>query len=78
MGLLAGVTCRRRLPPTQRADFLLIRLVTATMCIEVEKQIPVEGSIVAPAFGEPGKGTQFLLDKPVSWYVSNGYLKEVH
>ncbi len=45
---------------------------------EAVKPIPVERSIVAPAFGEPGKGTQFLRDKPVSWYVSNGYLKEVH
>jgi len=42
------------------------------------KPIPVERSIVAPAFGEPGLGTQYFLDKPVSWYVSNGYLKEVY
>jgi len=42
------------------------------------KPIPVEESFVAPAFGEPGLRTQYFLDKPISWYVSNGYLKEVY
>ena len=32
---------------------------------------------VAPAFNQPGGGVQILLDKPITWYVTNGYLKEI-
>jgi hypothetical protein len=45
---------------------------------EVLKPLPnaIEAE-VALAFGQPGGGTQILLEKPISWYVTNQYLKEI-
>ena len=45
---------------------------------QVEKPLPdAVQAEVAPAFGKPGGGIQILLEKPIKWYVENGYLKEV-
>jgi hypothetical protein len=46
---------------------------------EVVKPLPeavTEGKI-APWFEQPGGAVQYKFDHPVSWYVKNGYLKEV-
>ncbi len=46
---------------------------------EVVKPLPesvTEGK-VAPWFEQPGGGVQYKFDHPISWYVKNGYLKEV-
>ena len=44
---------------------------------EVVKPIPVRSSLVERAFGELGGGKQYLLDKPLSWYLSQGDIVEV-
>lgn len=47
---------------------------------EVLKPLPdsvTEGAI-APWFEQPGGGVQYVFDHPISWYVENGYLGEVH
>ena len=45
---------------------------------EVVQPLPAKAGVIAPAFGEPGRGLQYRLDKPVQWYIDNGYLREVH
>jgi hypothetical protein len=45
---------------------------------EVLKPIPnATQSTVAPAFGQPGGGTQIELLRSVQWYLDNGYLKVI-
>ncbi|WP_247664494.1 TNT domain-containing protein [Ralstonia solanacearum] len=48
---------------------------------EVTKPLPTIQGIAAPAFGQPGGGTQMLPNFPnrvnVDWLLNNGYLKEV-
>lgn len=29
---------------------------------------------VAPAFGQQGGGGQYYFDKPIQWYIDEGYL----
>ncbi|WP_224276257.1 TNT domain-containing protein [Nocardioides lacusdianchii] len=46
---------------------------------EVLKPLPesvTEGRI-APWFEQPGGGVQYMFDKPMSWYVENGYLRKL-
>lgn len=46
---------------------------------EVIKPLPesvTEGKI-APWFEQPGGGVQFKFDRPMMWYVKNGYLREL-
>lgn len=49
---------------------------------EVQKPLPVSQGEIAPAFGEPGGGTQILPDFPqrvnIQWLLDNGYLKKVN
>jgi hypothetical protein len=47
---------------------------------KVLRPLPVEESVVAPAFGEPGWGIQYALahGHNVDWYVHEGYLEEIH
>ena len=35
----------------------------------------VKSSVIAPAFGQPGGGIQYLFEKPLQYYIDNGYLK---
>lgn len=46
---------------------------------EVLKPLPdsVSEGKIAKWFEQPGGGIQYKFDRPVSWYVDNGYLKEV-
>ncbi|WP_158604434.1 glycohydrolase toxin TNT-related protein [Nocardioides mangrovicus] len=34
-------------------------------------------STVAPSFGQPGGGGQVVLDRPIRWYVDQGFLTEL-
>ncbi|MBZ5739800.1 TNT domain-containing protein [Nocardioides mangrovi] len=49
---------------------------------EFEVLKPLPGSVkqgeIAPWFEQPGGGTQYLFDHDIDWYISNGYLKELH
>ena len=42
---------------------------------DTKSGFPTEGT-VAPAFGQPGGGTQIKLPKKVEWLIEHGYLKE--
>lgn len=44
---------------------------------EVEKVIVVIGGPVAPWFGQPGLGMQFLLPKSIDALVKDGVLSEI-
>ena len=51
--------------------------MTATLSSKIILK-PIEGvtqSIVAPWAGSQGGGLQYLLPKPINWYIKNGYLK---
>lgn len=46
---------------------------------EVLRPLPegvIEGRI-APWFEQPGGGVQYVFDRPLDWYVENGYLREL-
>lgn len=44
---------------------------------EVVKPLPnATQSNVLPWFGQKGRGTQFELEKPVQWYLDNGFLEQ--
>jgi hypothetical protein len=47
---------------------------------EIVKPLPdsVTQGEIAPWFEQAGGGTQYYFDKPIEWYLKNGYLKEVH
>jgi hypothetical protein len=61
----------RGLPPTSLTD--------EYHRYRVEKPLPPEVTQgeIAPAFEMPGGGTQYFFDKPIQWYLDNGYLSEV-
>ncbi len=42
---------------------------------EVLKPLDVQGGIVAPAFGQPGLGVQYMTDFPVADLIEQGFLK---
>lgn len=44
----------------------------------VVKDIPCKEGAVGENFEQSGGGTQYKLDKPVDYYVNNGYLEEVN
>ena len=44
---------------------------------EVLKPLDVQGGIVAPAFGQPGLGVQYMTDLPVADLIEQGFLKPV-
>jgi hypothetical protein len=54
----------------------------ATLGTEYEVTKPLPDSVtqgdVAPWFEQPGGGTLFYFDKPIQWYLDNGYLREIH
>lgn len=33
--------------------------------------------VAAPWFGQPGGGAMVVLDRPIRWYVDNGFLREI-
>jgi hypothetical protein len=45
---------------------------------QVLQPLPAKAGVIAPAFGEPGLGLQYRLDKSVQWYIDNGYLREIN
>jgi hypothetical protein len=44
---------------------------------EVLKPLDVQGGVVAPAFGQPGLGVQYMTDLPVADLIEQGFLKPV-
>ncbi|AVK72241.1 adhesin [Cupriavidus necator] len=64
-----------RTPTTERA-LAPGSATEAPHVYEVTRPLPAARSIVAPAFGQEGYGVQYKLDKPVQWYLENGYLRE--
>lgn len=44
---------------------------------EVTKSFPVKAGEIAPAYGQPGLGTQFVTDRAIRDLISSGYLKRV-
>ena len=63
---------QRALPPTN--------LTQPYYRYRIERPLPpevTEGRI-APAFEQPGGGIQQFFDKPVEWYVREGYLTQVY
>ena len=45
---------------------------------EVTKPINVKAGEIAPAYGQPGLGTQFVTDQPVRELIKNGGLKPLN
>lgn len=43
----------------------------------VLKPLPVSTGVIAPAFGKAGGGIQHKTEKPIQYYLDEGYLKEV-
>ena len=41
---------------------------------EVIRPLPVESGLIAPTFGEPGGGTQWITEHDVTWLNDNGYI----
>ncbi|MGH8521684.1 MAG: glycohydrolase toxin TNT-related protein [Gammaproteobacteria bacterium] len=44
----------------------------------VKKALPVKAGEIAPAYGHPGLGTQFVTDKPVSSLINEGVLEPLN
>ena len=61
----------RALPPTS--------LTQEYHQYRVTQELPptVRQGDIAPAFGQPGGGTQYVFDKPIDWYVKNGFLEPI-
>jgi RHS repeat-associated protein len=45
--------------------------------LEVTKPLPVKAGEIAPAYGQPGLGTQFVTDQAIRDLIGGGYLKKV-
>ena len=44
---------------------------------EVLKPLPVQSGKIAPWFGQPGGGMQYLTDKGVAYLIEKGYLRKI-
>ncbi len=59
----------RALPPdTIDAPYYVYRVI---------KPLPVTSGDTAAAFGLKGGGVQYLLERPLEWYLQNGYIAQV-
>ncbi len=45
---------------------------------EVKKSFPVRAGEIAPAYGQLGLGTQFVIDKPISNLIDDGFLEPLN
>ena len=43
----------------------------------VIKPLPVQTSVIAPAFNKVGGGIQYKTEESIQYYLDEGYLKEV-
>jgi hypothetical protein len=69
----AGVGFEQRaLPPSSLAEPYHRYVVT-------KKGLPdtISEGLAAPAFAQPGGGVQLKFDRPIQWYLDNGYLEEL-
>lgn len=43
----------------------------------VVKPLPVQTSVIAPAFNKVGGGIQYKIKESIQYYLDEGYLKEI-
>jgi len=82
-----GILYSQRAIPPQSLDNTTTPATCNYRAYRVLKDFRVEGGPIAPAFGQPGKGVQYMLDGTlvpgaparlnVLWLVDNGYLQRV-